>query len=174
MDLVLRLSSNSSLFSYILLFLFIYSCINPTDIYWVATVYHALCQLLNITIDSFHFYFSSFSQIIFFTDFSLWFIFLLSFFVPSIECWDRSNPTEDVHHLDKIPKKYLWNNIPWRPGIPELKGTSESFYRRRKWVLREEVVKWQRHFLFTTYPHAPPLTSQSLTIRWDHKTNSDW
>ena len=50
-----------------------------------------------------------------------------------------SNTSEDVQHLDKIPKKYLWNNIPWRPGIPELKGTLESFYMRRKWVLNEEV-----------------------------------
>lgn len=34
-----------------------------------------------------------------------------------------SNTTENVQHLDEIPKKYLWNNIPRRPGIPELKGT---------------------------------------------------
>lgn len=29
--------------------------------------------------------------------------------------------TEDYRHLGKIPKKYLWNNILRRPGIPELK-----------------------------------------------------
>lgn len=112
-DPVLSLSFNSSLSSFTLLPFFSHSCILSTDIYLPATVHYELCHLLKIWLTySSSFYFSSFSHIISFIDFTLHSVPLLSFFLSSIECWNHSSE-------GSIFKIILSNsiNIHWFPAM---------------------------------------------------------